>query len=705
MSINYLLPNIEPIKIIINTNIPGKESVTLTSSMIYHPSIKEMPKLSEYPLIAMDRSYVSVSRYLNRQTYEKKLKFFFDRESHIKGLSIVGLYTPNKQPKKVIENPEEIAKKKSENKKNKEIEDEINQLIQKINQRKNDTIRDEIKNAKKKNKDITKDKLDALKEDIKKNYKDQIEKVKIGEIKGDSLKYELNGIKYDSVYKKHNPTDLNTHIKMQKEKSNGMNPTAPTIENVYEYANKNIMILLETLFPNCFPVINNIGESFETMILQKPLPFTFKNTIPSFLRPSSYPNQLYSYLKIGGTTYTSTRLIWVNDIYNHPIYSGLVNKYKLFDKAKETARKKLEIELNKKRTKFKSEFSENGDYAINQTLIDFFINQKKKEPSASTIIGESENSRINETISKIIEDIENLIQYLDFDPPKYNLILDVTNSIRQRYRNIEDKIVKTKDIDTKLTRLVKSISNINIYEVIFSKYLDSSEIIIDYESEEDSVKNILKSNYQFYVTFVDSLKGFIRPNKESTNLELQNILEDFATGVVDSQQKFDLLMNPRELIESPENKNIANTGVSILPPSDKDPRFEIYVEIDFIEGEVNHENRLKYNCIYKSEYLGIMLDRLLYPHITKWELDKKRIFFNINDKQVQKEIKDKEAKIVPPPPSDSKSSLPPPPPPPPPQGEEKAKQGGTRLTYRQLPIFKLRSSNRRTKKKYSYMTF
>ena len=77
----------------------------------------------------------------------------------------------------------------------------------------------------------------------------------------------------------------------------------------------------------------------------------------------------------------------------------------------------------------------------------FFKKQKKPEPETPTF-GDNTVRDLNQTIDIIIENIEDLMSYLDFDPPKYKLILDVTNSIRQLYKKIEDKIVKTKDIDT-----------------------------------------------------------------------------------------------------------------------------------------------------------------------------------------------------------------------------------------------------------------
>ena len=725
MEIDYsTLPNIEPIKIMLNTNLPGKESTQLTSSMLYHPSVKEMPKLSEFPFIIMDRPYSQgISSYLSRKPYEKKVKFFFNKESHLKGLSTVGLYTPNKAKKKETPKPEEEMKKKDEKKKKKEINEEIDELIRNINEKKIASVKEAEVLHKKKLRNLEKTNDEARITAENQTYKTTIDKLKtkfkfqlkyvkanyIG-LSANKKKYVLQKIgdenkvplepnitetdissdEYTPLYTddKGNPLYLDLHKAVEEIKISDDNKSKElsAIEKpkgYFGYANENIMILLQTLFPNSFPVLNNITESFRMMIMQEPLPFTFKNAIPTFLRPNAYPGQFFSYLKIGGTVYTSTQLIWLNDIYNHPVYSGLVLKYKIFNGAKEGAKLKLEAELDKKRAKFKADFSASGSFAIDEKLVTFFKKQKKPEPETPTF-GDNTVRDLNQTIDIIIENIEDLMSYLEFDPPKYKLILDVTNSIRQLYKKIEDKIVKTKDIDTKLTRLVKSIGAINTFEVIFSKYLDSSEVVLDYETEEEAIKTELKTKYQFYVTFVDSLKEFIRPVKESSNTELQEVLEDFSSGVVGSQEKFETLMTPQDLIEL-SDRNMANTGVSILPITGKDPRLEIQVQMDFIEGELNDENKSKINCIYKGEFLGTMLDQLLYPQKTKWELNKKRLFFNINDKEVQKEIKEKEAKSPSPPGSNSA---------PIPSTKEPIKQGGRR-TYKRLPIFKLRRMSRR----------
>ena len=116
--------------------------------------------------------------------------------------------------------------------------------------------------------------------------------------------------------------------------------------------------------------------------------------------------------------------------------------------------------------------------------------------------------------------------------------------------------------------------------------------------------------------------------------------------------------------------------------------------MDLIEGILNDKNISKINCLYKSEYLGTELDVLLYPQSKPWELNTKRLFFSLNDKEVQKEIKKIESKE-----NKGEES--------PVQGEEipMKKQGGTNYRkprktrkFLKLSIYPLSCNNRFTLK-------
>ena len=77
----------------------------------------------------------------------------------------------------------------------------------------------------------------------------------------------------------------------------------------------NVLVMLETLFPTYFPAPNDIKNSFD--ILNGKL-------TPGLLGASSYGR--FSYLQDGGI-YTFRKLIWMNDIINHPEYRELIKQY------------------------------------------------------------------------------------------------------------------------------------------------------------------------------------------------------------------------------------------------------------------------------------------------------------------------------------------------------------------------------------------
>jgi hypothetical protein len=78
--------DIRQIKIIFDTNIPGKQSVPFTKSLLYNPELKDTSGLDEYPYFTMDTTFPF--SYLNSLSYEKRLKFFFNKGEMMKTFKI-----------------------------------------------------------------------------------------------------------------------------------------------------------------------------------------------------------------------------------------------------------------------------------------------------------------------------------------------------------------------------------------------------------------------------------------------------------------------------------------------------------------------------------------------------------------------------------------------------------------------------------------
>ena len=86
-----------------------------------------------------------------------------------------------------------------------------------------------------------------------------------------------------------------------------------TIDENY-ISKKNIMTMLQLLFSTKYFIVNNIHQSLELMNNTSNMRSIFYNPF----------NTKFSYISTGGTVYTITKAVWLNDIVNHPKYRELI---------------------------------------------------------------------------------------------------------------------------------------------------------------------------------------------------------------------------------------------------------------------------------------------------------------------------------------------------------------------------------------------
>jgi len=91
----------------------------------------------------------------------------------------------------------------------------------------------------------------------------------------------------------------------------------------------NVLITLRTLFPVTFPTTNNIIDSLEIIQHGEPGHFFGWDT-QSRIIETLKDDSKYSYIKNRGEIYTFARLIWLDDVLNHPDYSKVIKEYHVF---------------------------------------------------------------------------------------------------------------------------------------------------------------------------------------------------------------------------------------------------------------------------------------------------------------------------------------------------------------------------------------
>ena len=397
---------------------------------------------------------------------------------------------------------------------------------------------------------------------------------------------------------------------------------------------KNIMMMLQLLFPTNYPISNNIFSSFEKKIIKKDtFQVQWKDLIPGFL--NSYIDlglNKYSYLKIDGKIYTITQVIWLNDIYNNSDYANLVEKYRKLNLWKKKEQERLVIEIGKKINKFKETFNggiyEFTDDPADETKDIQIITKEKNKYSTNTnniSVGSISTSEIINNIDDIITNIQKLNKELNEPNISTSILSDIAFAIESAYNKVSSKLSLPQGLSKKFAELIKQTNTIRVSEAILGKYIGSAGLILNYSDEDPKVKDELTSKYKEYTGFAETIREFVRPKKESTNLYLQDAFEGFLDNT-DPTKAFINMMNPYKVESSDiEKKNRLNTGISIS--ENGTPKYEMMIQLDVIGGELTNDNKKSIDCLFQGENLGKKLYNILEQSTNSWEIDKKHLLF------------------------------------------------------------------------------
>ena len=210
----------------------------------------------------------------------------------------------------------------------------------------------------------------------------------------------------------------------------------------------------------------------------------------------------------------------------------------------------------------------------------------------------------------------------------------------------------------------KQLENIQQNEYILQKYMKPNGINLGYEKENNIYKQRLKEKFGEYTNFVEIIKRFTTPKKESTNHYLQQTIDNFLNNT-DEDEVFNYIMNtdnfggvPAKLARKSSGdmknfKKTMNTGVSIVYDKNE-PTYEIYLQVNCIGGEVTDDNQKGIDCLYKNEFLGNKMEYLVNESTTNlWEINTNRMYFDLSDRRSQQKIQAAQPQPLTQPPSTS----------------------------------------------------
>jgi hypothetical protein len=174
--------------------------------------------------------------------------------------------------------------------------------------------------------------------------------------------------------------------------------------NDYAVINENLILMLNLLFPNTYPIQNNITTSFDKYLNRTKQIYT--DILRNKIKKTFYNDSDFEYAKINNGIISE--IVWLNDIINVPLYKELTNKIMEYEKWRQKARLKYTFD--------KSELNVKLEKTIYDTKSDTYFT----EDDYKTL--ESQNKVFDKDTMKI-EMIRKINVYTESFDPAYNIMV------------------------------------------------------------------------------------------------------------------------------------------------------------------------------------------------------------------------------------------------------------------------------------------
>lgn len=394
---------------------------------------------------------------------------------------------------------------------------------------------------------------------------------------------------------------------------------------------KNIMFMLQHLFPTKYPNIAKLNHSYKNIKNDTTLIAT--------------GNVGYSYLDMNGSKYTVTSVVWLNDILNHPNYNELmVFMYEYIVWAfgeNETIKKDIESNEDKMIDVFLNGLDKELKKKIIETLETNKADNNSNNNNESQFISKLlKKDSINKDIQKdrddIIQDIGRLIEIQKSSQRNQNYYRRQNEIKEPEYiRWIEDlKVVYDEIIGLQKfkKKYLKNCNTESKFDCVRFWYDDK-----DKEWQENE-------RFDTFKTTMEKYKEFKKYNSSNVNQELQTLIDNFVNNIEKSDDKgktgkikFPTLVKHAYKIiqddhvtgkgEKKEEKINKDEYFKIGPNSRKmkgTKLFEIYVAMDVIKGEVNESNEKSrvLECTYGDDHVVKLFKEMIKADTTGWKISR-----------------------------------------------------------------------------------
>ena len=435
-------------------------------------------------------------------------------------------------------------------------------------------------------------------------------------------------------------------------------------EGLESLKDKNFVFTVKMLFSTAFPIVDNFSQSSDYFNRDITRSFSFKGTnLEFFPFLSGKFDKKFSHLNLGGEIYTVTKVIWVNDVFNHPLYNRIVDNYRKIKDDMEALSIREEGLIDRKEKLMKVLYDENDDKwkpiveaiqsyttnmegsRISETLLAIktaetdIIAFREKEPKDSNPPTTATTAKITKGELGIFFDFYKTISNKSENESYKQALSAIWRKVGSLVPSIES-ILKSSFISGESRRFLNGISNdvedINIMNTAID-YIKKFEFRFPKESRErrQKIKDIIRQIFPKANEFSEQLANFAKDRNignEKWNRLIQSRQLDETV-----KKSFDKLA----LCYTNDNCNVQDDDASRYievkldeitnrPQDATVEMYEAFLQVNIIEGEVTNKNYNKIKCTYLDEELDNFLDNFINPQ-DDWNVQNEKNFFSVKE--------------------------------------------------------------------------
>jgi len=387
--------------------------------------------------------------------------------------------------------------------------------------------------------------------------------------------------------------------------------------------NSNIKTMLRMIF-NTFPNAGNVTTSL----------------VKDEYIDKAYSMNKYSHLLINSKKYTISKVVWINDIFNHYLTKQLVKDVKEFKawKTNETTsiKNRRNDIINRKAGIIKS-------WTNNSNKIILFDNIKKM---VKYIQNDNYNITITESIQRNRGALDAILAHFIII---YNELWEENINIKDLFTNDVYKEDKNSRMDAITTLIEKKdysfeknkefiiemnrTADIIIKSGIFSIHSSIQNLIRDLTDNND--KLIIVDNEMIYIELDRALFGNdkykndnFKTLTDAINKDVQilknmiNINGDYVTDNTVDKDNIDKLIEVIQTNNSSPDETRHAAGIIFDNNNIKTPKYEFYFYVDLIEGYITDDNKTELDlCAFRDDLLLIKFNQIMNDEIYELQHD------------------------------------------------------------------------------------